>query len=64
MTEAIAAVQSKGMSIREACTTFNVPRATLGRRLIGKNKIAANYKKHLRRYKCTFDENFEKQLKD
>jgi len=43
---------------------YGIPRATLGRRVIGKNKIAKDAVKHLGRYIPVFDIEFERELKE
>jgi len=39
-TEAIEKVKSRNMSLREASVCFNVPRSTLARRVLERNKVA------------------------
>jgi len=50
MEEAMQKVKSKELILREASTTYGIPRATLGRRVLGRNKIAKDAQKHLGRY--------------
>lgn len=64
MEEAIQKVKSGELTIRDASTAFAVPRATLSRRVLGKNKIAKDAQKHLGRYENVFDKEFEQQLKE
>ena len=62
MNEAILKVQSRELSLSEASKTYSLPKATLFRRVAGKNKIARGSKKHLGRFERTFDHEFEQQL--
>ena len=64
MEEAIMKVKSRELTLREASTTYGIPRATLGRRVLGKNKIAKDAKKQLGRYEAVFDREFENELKE
>ena len=49
MGEAIQKVKSRELTLREASTTYEIPRATLGQRVLGRNKIAKDAQKHLGR---------------
>ena len=50
------------MSFREASVCFNVPRSTLARRVLERNKVACGGKKHLGHYFPTFNTEFEAEL--
>jgi len=39
-------VKSRSMSLREASICFNVPRSTLGRRVLERNKVVSGGMKH------------------
>jgi len=60
--EAIEKVKSQNMSLREASVCFNVPRSTLARRVLERNKVACGGKKHLGHYFPTFNTEFEAEL--
>lgn len=62
MTIAIERVKAGEMSLREASRYFNIAKSTLGRRILGKNKIACGRTKHLGRFMTTFTPEFEEQL--
>lgn len=61
-TEATEKVKSRNMSFREASVCFNVPRSTLARRVLERNKVACGGKKHLGHYFPTFNTEFEAEL--
>lgn len=62
MDKAIASVLANEMSIREASEYHAVPKSTLGRRVLDKNKVAKGAAKHLGRFQTTFDREFEEEL--
>lgn len=64
MIEAISKVRNKEMSLGEASLTYAIPKTTLFRRVFSKNKVAKDAKKHFGRFQKTFDDAFEKELKD
>lgn len=62
MSEAIEKVNNKELSLGEASKTYNLPKATLFRRVADRNKVAKGTKKHLGRFEATFDAVFEREL--
>lgn len=64
MERAIAAVLSQKMSVNGAAKSFNVPRSTLERRILNKNKSATDARKKLGNYKPIFNEEQEQEIVD
>lgn len=62
MGEAIEKVQNKELSLNEASKVYNLSKATLFRRVAGRNKVAKGSRKHLGRFEATFDADFENEL--
>jgi helix-turn-helix, Psq domain/Tc5 transposase DNA-binding domain len=62
MESAISRVHAGEMSIGEASRYHDVPKSTLGRRLLDKNKVAKGSVKFLGRFQTTFDTQFEDEL--
>jgi len=62
MEEALRQVLNKDLSLREAATAYNVPKSTLARRAIGKNKYVTGAKKHLGRFLPDFLPEYEEEL--
>jgi len=54
-------VLNKDLSLREAATAYNVPKSTLARRAIGKNKYVTGAKKHLGRFLPDFLPEYEEE---
>ena len=61
MEEALRQVLNKDLSLREAATAYNVPKSTLARRAIGKNKYVTGAKKHLGRFLPDFLPEYEEE---
>ena len=64
MMEAILAVRNGDMKFSTAAKHFNVPRNTLKRRVNKKNIEATENKKILGKYRCTFNEEQEREIVD
>lgn len=62
MQRAIDAVKKDGMPFQTAAKNFNVPRNTLKRRILNKNKEAVNTTKALGHYRPVFSNDQEKEL--
>lgn len=62
MEKAMERVKDGKMSIGEASRYYDVPKSTLGRRMLDQNKVAKGSMKHLGRFKTTFDQQFEEEL--
>lgn len=62
MLEAIDKVKSRSMSLREASQTFQVPKSTLARRVLEKNKVVSGAMKHLGRHVQSLSDDFEAEL--
>ena len=60
MEEAIAAVKSQSINIRQATKEFYIPKSTLDRRVNNKNKIATAFVKHFGRHTPTFSPALER----
>jgi hypothetical protein len=50
------------MSLREASQTYGVPKSTLARRVLAKNKVVSGAMKHLGRHMPTFNTDFETEF--
>lgn len=62
MLEAIDKVKSRSMSLREASQVFQIPKSTLARRVLEKNKLVSGAMKHLGRHVQTLNDAFEAEL--
>jgi len=62
MQQAIEKVRNKEMSLCQASSAYNLPKATLFRHIADRNKIAKDANKHLGRFQTTFDSSFENEL--
>ena len=62
MEKARQRVQAGEMSIGEASRYYDIPKSTLGRRMLDQNKVAKGSVKHLGRFTATFDNQFEEEL--
>ena len=62
MEAALKQVRNKELSLREAARAYNVPKSTLARRVIGRNKFVTGFKKHLGRYVPDFPPDYEQEL--
>jgi len=62
MSKAIEMIRSRKMSIGEASRYYDVPKSTVGRRVLEKNKVACGSVKHLGRFTTTFSKEFEDEL--
>ena len=62
MEAALKQVMNKELSLREAAAAHSVPKSTLARRVIGKNKFVTGGKKHLGRFLPDFPPEYEDEL--
>jgi hypothetical protein len=62
MEKAMDKVKAKEMSIGEASQYYDIPKSTLGRRVLGRNKVVKGSEKQLGRFNTTFDKLFEDEL--